>query len=73
MRATRAEVERVAEWVRELGRRGAEGESFQPGRRIQLDGQAFALWPRAEDCLAPAPADAAPLYELREGGLSIVR
>jgi hypothetical protein len=73
MRSSRAEAERVAQWVRELGRRGAEGEPYQPGRRITLSGQGFALWPRSEDGLQAAPADSAPLYELREGGLSVVR
>jgi hypothetical protein len=73
MRAPRAEAERVSEWVREVGRRGAEGEPLQPGRRITVGGRGLALWPRSEDCLSAAPRDEAPLYELREGGLSVVR
>jgi hypothetical protein len=73
MRRPRAEAERASAWVREVGRRGAEGEPFQPGRRITVLGQHFALWPRSEDCLSSAPAGDAPLYELREGGLSLLR
>jgi hypothetical protein len=73
MRAPRAEAPGVAEWVREVARRGAEGEPFQPGRRILVRGRGFALWPRSEDGLSAAPPDEAPLYELREGGLAVVR
>ena len=47
--------------------------AFQPGRRIVLANRGFALWPRTEDCLSAASAEEAPVYELREGGLSVVR
>jgi hypothetical protein len=74
MRAPRSDAEKISSWVRAVGRRGAEGEPFLPGRRLTLaGGPPLALWPRTEDCLASAPADESPLWELREGGLSLVR
>ena len=73
MRTPRSEAEAVSEWVREVGRRGAEGEVFQPGRRLLVAGRPFALWPRSEDCLETLPPNEAPLFELREGGLAVVR
>jgi hypothetical protein len=74
MRGPRSESEKLAEWVRAVGKRGAEGDPFAVGRRLSIPGlPPLALYPRTEDCLSPAPPDDAPLYELREGGLSVVR
>jgi hypothetical protein len=74
MHAPRAEAERAADWVRQVARRGALGEPFLPGRRLSLPSlPPLALWPRTDDGLSPAPADEAPIYELKAGGLSLVR
>jgi hypothetical protein len=74
MRAARGEAERAADWVRQVARRGAMGEPFLPGRRLSLPSlPPLALWPRTDDGLSPAPPDEAPIYELKEGGLSLVR
>ena len=74
MHAPRAEAERVAAWVRAVARQGAMGEPFLPGRRLSLPSlPPLALWPKSEDGLSPAPPDEAPIYELKEGGLALVR
>ncbi len=74
MRAPRKDSEETADWVRQVARAGALGEPFAIGRRLTIPSlPSLALWPRSDDCLSPAPPDEAPLYELRQGGLSLVR
>lgn len=66
-RAPRRDAERIAELVRDVARMLAEGAELRPGDRLRVpDLPPLTIAPRADDALSDAPADSAPLYELRD-------
>jgi hypothetical protein len=68
-RGARADVERLSELVHGLSDLLYDGEPIEPGDRLSLPGLTpLTPVPRTADCLSDAPADSAPLYELRDVG-----
>jgi hypothetical protein len=66
-RVPRASAERVSDLLRDLAALLADGEPVHPGDRLNAPSlPPLTLIPRSDDCLHDAPAETAPLYELRD-------
>lgn len=66
-RGPRKDAERISELLRDVARMLADGAPLRPGDRLSVpDLPPLTFVPRSDDALADAPADGAPLYELRD-------
>jgi hypothetical protein len=68
-RGPRRDAERLSEVLRDVARVLADGAALEPGARVELRALGPCTFvPRPDDALGDAPADEAPLYELRDLG-----